>query len=143
MRLGLRFLFLFLILILGLSQAGAVEKPLQVTAADFKTEILKSKLPVLVDVGATWCVPCRELSPLVEKMTGVYSGKLKVAQMDADQNAALVEQLNIQAFPTLLFFKNGKISKTIVGSLSEKDLRSAIDHFLKSAGPQPTVKPAA
>ncbi len=143
MRLGLKFQFLFLVLILSSSQAGVLEKPVQITAANFKSEILKSKLPVLVDIGATWCVPCRELSPLVEKMTGVYSGKLKVAQMDADQDAALVEQLNIQAFPTLLFFQNGKISKTIVGSLSEKDLRSAIDHFLKSASPQSKVKTAA
>src|ERR1700690_2044839 len=53
----------------------------QITPDNFKTEVLRSKLPVMVDVGATWCGPCHLLAPTVEKMSEVYSGKLKVADM--------------------------------------------------------------
>src|SRR5580698_3762041 len=75
--------------------------PVQITPDNFKTEVLKSKLPVMVDVGATWCGPCHLLAPTVEKMSGVYAGKLKVADMDADQNSDWVGKLGVQAFPTL------------------------------------------
>ncbi len=127
---------------LGLGQLRATTvSPVQITPDNFKTEVLKSKLPVMVDVGATWCGPCHLLAPTVEKMSGVYAGKLKVADMDADQNSDLVGQLGVQAFPTLLFFKNGKVVKTLIGLQTEKDLRLEIDHFLKSAQKAP-VQPS-
>jgi thioredoxin 1 len=113
----------------------------KITPDNFKAEVLKSKMPVMVDVGATWCVPCHLLAPTVEKLSNVYAGKLKVAEMDADQNSDLVGQLGIQAFPTLLFYKNGKVVKTLIGTQSEKDLRLEIDHLLKSAQKVP-LKPS-
>lgn len=114
--------------------ACALAGPLQVTPDNFKAKLLKSKAPVLLDVGATWCVPCRQMAPIIEKMSGLYSGKLLVAEMDADKNPGAVEQLNVQAFPTLIFLRGGKVVKTLLGFQREKDLRREIDLFLK-AGP--------
>jgi thioredoxin 1 len=125
----------------GSLHATDAASPVKVTPDNFKAEVLRSKLPVMVDVGATWCGPCHLLAPTVEKMSEVYSGKLKVADMDADQNSDLVGKLGVQAFPTLLFFKNGKVVKTLIGLQTEKDLRLEIDHFLKSAQKEP-VRPS-
>lgn len=112
--------------------ASSASGPVKITPANFKAKVLRSKLPVLMDVGATWCVPCHLLAPKIEKMASVYSGRLRVAEMDADVNSDRVEKLGIQAFPTLLFFENGKVAKAIVGNVPEKDLRRQIDSFLKS-----------
>ena len=121
--------------------AGMDTGTVKITPSNFKSEVLKSKTPVMVDIGATWCVPCHELAPTVEKMSSVYSGQLKVAEMDADQNSDLVGQLGVESFPTLLFFKNGKVVKTLIGSQTEKELRQEINHFLKSAQKAP-LKPS-
>ncbi len=148
MKLGLKLTAVFLLALAGvyLGLGGSLVQattaaPVQITPDNFKTEVLKSKLPVMVDVGATWCGPCHLLAPTVDKMSDAYSGKLKVATMDADQNSDWVGQLGVQAFPTLLFFKNGKVVKTLIGLQTEKDLRLEIDRFLKSAQKAP-VKPS-
>ncbi|HET9870661.1 MAG TPA: thioredoxin domain-containing protein [bacterium] len=130
-------------LVLGLAAVPAhpAQAPgvVTITPDNFKAEVLGSSLPVLVDVGATWCVPCRLLNPLVDKMAVEYAGRLKVVRVDADANGDLVDNLGIQAFPTLLFFKKGKVVKTAVGLETEKELRSQIDRVL---GPASAAKKA-
>ena len=99
---------------------------------NFKTEVLASKSLVLADIGATWCVPCRLLAPTIDKLAQAYQGRLKVVKIDADQNQDLVGQLGIQGFPTVLFFKNGKVVGSLVGYAPESDLRRLIDKLLKN-----------
>ncbi|MDB6123515.1 MAG: thioredoxin [Pedosphaera sp.] len=91
----------------------------EVTDDSFATEVLNSDQPVLVDFWASWCGPCRMISPVVESLALDFAGKAKVAKVDVDANPQLCAQFNIRSIPALLFFKNGKLMDGIVGAASK------------------------
>ncbi len=97
------------------------------TDANFKSEVLQSAVPVLVDFWAEWCGPCRMLSPVVEKVAKDYSGKLKVGKLNVDDNPEVPSQYGIQGIPTLLVFKNGELVQRMVGFQSEDKIKSELD----------------
>ena len=78
---------------------------LEVSDATFEQEVLKSEQPVLVDFWAVWCGPCRAIAPIVDGVAQTYAGKLKVAKVDVDHNAATPSRYGIRGIPALLFFK--------------------------------------
>lgn len=98
--------------------------------ANFANEVLEAKLPVLVDFYATWCGPCKALSPIVEKLAGEFQGKLKVGKLNIDDSPQAPTQFSVRAVPTLVFFKGGKVVDTAVGFKSENDLRARIQRLL-------------
>lgn len=100
------------------------------TDDNFTNEVIQSKTPVLVDFYATWCGPCKQLAPIVEKLAGEYKGKLKVGKLNIDDSPNVPSQFAIRAVPTLLFFRNGKPVDTVVGFKSESELRSRIDKVI-------------
>ena len=100
------------------------------TDRNFKTEVLDSKLPVLVDFWAEWCGPCRMVAPVVEKIAKDYAGKLKVGKLNVDDNSETPQQYGIQGIPTLILFKAGKPATQMVGFQSEQKLKGAIDSVL-------------
>lgn len=100
------------------------------TDQNFKQEVLDSKVPVLVDFWAEWCGPCRMVSPIVEKIAGDYSGKIKVGKLNVDDHSATPAQYGIQGIPTLLLFKNGQLASQIVGYQPEEKIKSTIDSIL-------------
>ena len=100
------------------------------TDQNFKTDVLKSKIPVLVDFWAEWCGPCRMLAPIVEKIAKDYTGKIKVGKMNVDENPATPGELGIQGIPTIMVFKNGEMVKRIVGFQPEDKIKSEIDSIL-------------
>jgi len=98
------------------STNGAHVAPQVVTDATFESEVLKSKVPVLVDFWAPWCGPCRTIAPTVEQMAQKYAGRAKVVKVNVDDNPRIAQQFQVMSIPTLITFKNGKMVKRQVGA---------------------------
>ncbi len=103
------------------------EHIIHVTDSTFEDEVLKSDTPVIVDYWAEWCGPCRAIAPVLEEIADEYSGKLKVAKLDVDENQATPQKYAVRGIPTLMIFKNGNIIGTKVGQLSKSQLSAFID----------------
>jgi len=103
---------------------------LDVTSATFQKEVLESGEPVLVDFWATWCPPCRRLSPKVAELAQEYSGRVKVAKIDSDSNQDLAARYQVQALPTLLFFKGGQVQGQLVGDQQKTTIAQQLDGML-------------
>jgi len=99
------------------------------TDKNFKTEVLDSKIPVLVDFWAQWCHPCRIVEPIVEELAVDYAGKLKVGKVNVDQNQ-VQDKYGIMSIPSLLIFKNGQVVKTMIGAQSKENFKTEIDSIL-------------
>ncbi|HDM09594.1 MAG: thioredoxin [Deltaproteobacteria bacterium] len=100
---------------------------LKVTDDNFEQEIINSDIPALVDFWAEWCGPCKMVSPIVEELAKEYDGKVKVGEMNVDENRQTPVKYGIRAIPTLILFKNGNVAQTIVGAQP----KSAIEEELK------------
>jgi len=109
----------------------APAKPVVVTDATFQREVLESDLPVLVDLWAAWCAPCRMIAPVVEKMAKDYAGRMKGAKLNVDENPAVSMRYQVQSIPTLLVFRGGRVIERIVGAAPEPLLRGKVDAALR------------
>ncbi|OGA32508.1 MAG: thioredoxin [Betaproteobacteria bacterium RIFCSPLOWO2_12_FULL_64_23] len=98
-----------------------------VTDATFETEVLQAQSPVLVDYWAEWCGPCKAIAPTLEEVAKEYSGKLKVAKVNVDENQEIPRRYGIRGIPTLMLFKNGNMEATKVGALSKSQLTAFLD----------------
>jgi thioredoxin 1 len=103
---------------------------LKFTDQNFKTEVLESKTPVLVDFWAEWCAPCRIVSPIVEELAKEYEAKLKVGKLNVDENGAIAQGYGVMSIPSLLIFKNGQVVKTMIGAQSKDNFKREIDAAL-------------
>ncbi|MCP3678721.1 MAG: thioredoxin [Deltaproteobacteria bacterium] len=103
------------------------EKVIHVTDANFDLEIIQSKVPVLIDFWATWCAPCRALAPIVEEMAETYTGKIKVAKMNVDENPATPGKYGVRGIPTLILFKDGQVLDQVVGAVPKSQIQGLID----------------
>ena len=99
---------------------------LKVSDAEFKTEVLESDIPVLVDFYADWCGPCRIVTPILEKVSGDYKGKLKFVKVDVDASHQVAADYGIRGIPTLMIFNGGEVAGTKVGIVSESILTKFI-----------------
>ena len=96
------------------------------TSENFEEEVLKSDVPVLVDMFATWCGPCKMMAPVVAQLAEEYKGSVKVGQLDIDQNGDIVAQYMIMSVPTFLVIKDGEVVKKLIGAVSKEELVEAI-----------------
>lgn len=103
------------------------ENIVHVSDDTFEQDVLKSAQPVLIDYWAEWCGPCKMIAPVLEEIAKEYSGKIKVAKLNIDDNPATPPKYGIRGIPTLMLFKNGNVEATKVGAVSKSQLTSFID----------------
>ncbi|MFZ2330820.1 MAG: thioredoxin [Atribacterota bacterium] len=103
---------------------------IEVNESNFQEEVLDSPLPVLVDMWAPWCMPCRMVAPAVEKIAQDNNAKLKVCKLNVDDNQNIAVRYNIQGIPALLIFKDGKEYDRIVGAVPPQAIQSKLDKIL-------------
>ena len=103
---------------------------IDVTDDNFEGEVIKSSLPVLVDLWAPWCGPCRMVGPVVEKLSEEYEGRFKFCKVNVDENPKTAAAYKVMSIPTLLFFKDGKAVDMVVGAVPKQLLQPKIDGLL-------------
>jgi thioredoxin 1 len=111
------------------SMAG--QNVIEFTDQNFEAEVLKSDVPVLVDFWAEWCMPCKMLTPTIEKLANDYQGKIKVGKVDTDSNRDTALKYSISNIPTVILFKGGEMSQRFVGLQPEKKFKEALDEVGK------------
>lgn len=104
-----------------------------VTDATFAAEVLASDIPVLVDFWAPWCGPCRAVAPILEELSGVYAGKVKIVKLNTDENPQVTATYGITSIPTINIYKGGEIVKQIVGARPKPALVTELDSVLALA----------
>jgi len=102
-----------------------------IAEANFDAEVTQAKMPVVVDLYAPWCGPCKVLSPQLDALAGEYSGKIKFVQVNVDNAPALSQKFKVEAIPMLLFFdKEGKLTTSSVGLVSAETLRAKLNELV-------------
>lgn|SRR5690606_16246814 len=101
-----------------------------ITDANFEELVKKSDKPVLVDFTATWCGPCKMLSPVIEELATELEGKAVVGKIDVDENPTISVEFGIRSVPTLLFFKNGELVDRQVGVVPKAVLQEKLNSLM-------------
>ena len=103
------------------------DKIVHVTDGSFEEDVLRAEDPVLVDYWAEWCGPCKAIAPILGEIAEEYSGRLKIAKLNIDENPSTPPKYGIRGIPTLMLFKDGNVEATKVGALSKSQLSAFLD----------------
>lgn len=103
---------------------------LALTDAQFKSEVLDSPVPVLVDFWATWCAPCIAMEPTLEELAQQHQGKLKVVKINIEENQLSAQSFGVRSLPNFLLFRGGKVVGQIAGAVSKQKLGEAVQKVL-------------
>lgn len=109
---------------------SASTHPTIVTDANFAEEVEKATLPVLLDMWAPWCGPCRMIAPIVEQLAGEMAGRVKVAKLNTDDNPMTASRFNVRSIPTLLVLKDGREIDRLVGALPKQEILRRLSALL-------------
>ena len=102
----------------------------QFTDANFKTDVLESSQPVLVDFWAPWCGPCKQLAPTIDALATEFEGKVRVGKLNTDENPQTASEYNISSIPSVLIFKNGTVVDKIVGAAPKDRIAAVLNKHL-------------
>jgi len=103
----------------------------KVTSANFKSVVLESKVPVIVDFWAEWCGPCRAVAPILEEISNEYSSKIKIVKINTDEEPQLAMQYGVSSIPNMSVFQSGEVVKAIIGAKPKPVLLKELDEFIK------------
>jgi len=101
----------------------------KLAADDFSREVFFSPVPVVVDVYADWCGPCRALAPLLDRLAEVYSGRVRFVKVNIDEDPEVAEVYRVEGVPTLLLFRNGQLTDRVVSLSDPRTLVGKIDRL--------------
>jgi thioredoxin 2 len=104
--------------------------PVTVTDATFAAEVERSPIPVLVDLWAPWCGPCRAIAPAIDQLASEFAGRARVAKMNIDENPATAARLNAASIPLLLIFKDGKEVDRLVGLMPKDQIARRLERVI-------------
>jgi len=103
---------------------------IKVTDASFEADVLSSDTPVLVDFWAEWCAPCKQIGPALEEVSEEFSGKMKIAKVNIDDDPDTPGKFHVRAIPTLMIFKGGEVVATKSGALTKSKLAEWISEHV-------------
>ena len=109
-------------------------RPVTVTDATFAAEVESSPVPVLLDLWAPWCGPCRMIAPVLEQLAAEMAGRVRIAKLNVDENQATAARFNVRSIPTLLILKSGREVDRLVGVLPKTEIKRRLDQILMSDG---------
>ncbi|MDR2109860.1 MAG: thioredoxin [Spirochaetaceae bacterium] len=96
----------------------------QITSANFDSEVLQSPIPVLIDFWAEWCRPCKMIGPIMDQIAEEYSGRLKIGKVNVDEENDLARRHNIESIPSLILYKGGKITRQHAGAVPKHEIEN-------------------
>jgi thioredoxin 1 len=102
----------------------------KVTDASFQTDVLDAGVPVVVDFWAEWCGPCKMIGPSLEEIAAEMDGKVRIAKVNVDENPGIAGQLGIRSIPTLMLYKDGKMTSQKVGAAPKGELKRWISEAI-------------